>query len=38
MKHDGECYLTLGSKDTLGFKQENWPLMDEITRLRLVYI
>lgn len=35
MKHNGECYLTLGSKDTWGFKQENWPLIDENTRLRM---
>lgn len=35
MKHDGECYLTLGSKDTSAFKQNNWPLIDENTRLRM---
>lgn len=35
MKKDGECYLTLGSKDTFGFKQENWPLVDENTRLKM---
>ncbi len=35
MKHDGECYLTLGSKDTEAFKQKNWPLIDENTRLRM---
>ncbi len=35
MKKDGECYLTLGSKDTFGFKQENWPLIDENTRLKM---
>lgn len=35
MKHNGECYLTLGSKDAWGFKQENWPLIDENTRLRM---
>ena len=35
MKNNGECYLTLGSKDTWGFKQENWPLIDENTRLRM---
>lgn len=35
MKKDGECYLTLGSKDTWGFKQEDWPLIDENTRLRM---
>lgn len=35
LKNEGECYLTLGSKDTYGFKQENWPLIDENTRLRM---
>lgn len=35
MKYNGECYLTLGSKDTWGFKQEDWPLIDENTRLRM---
>ena len=35
MKHGSECYLTLGSKDTWGFRQENWPLIDENTRLRM---
>lgn len=31
---DGECYLTLGSKATWGFKQ-NWPSVDENTKLRM---
>lgn len=35
MKNNSECYLTLGSKDTWGFKQEDWPLIDENTRLRM---
>ena len=35
LKKDGECYLTLGSKDTWGFKQENWPLKDQNTRIRM---
>lgn len=35
MKLDGECYLTLGSKDSWGYKQEDWPLVDENTRLRM---
>ena len=35
LKKDGECYLTLGSKDTWGFKQEDWPLKDPNTRLRM---
>jgi ubiquinone/menaquinone biosynthesis C-methylase UbiE len=35
LKKHGECYLTLGSKDTWGFKQENWPLVDPNTRLKM---
>lgn len=35
LKVGGECYLTLGSKDSWGFKQEDWPLIDENTRLRM---
>ena len=35
LKKDGECYLTLGSKDTWGFKQEHWPLADPNTRIRM---
>lgn len=35
MEDDAECYLTLGSKDTWGFKQEDWPLIDPNTRLRM---
>ena len=35
LKPGGECYLTLGSKETWGFKQENWPLADENTRIRM---
>ena len=35
LKKDGECYLTLGSKDTWGFKQESWPLKDQNTRLKM---
>jgi ubiquinone/menaquinone biosynthesis C-methylase UbiE len=35
LRKDGECYLTLGSKDTWGFKQESWPLQDPNTRLRM---
>ena len=34
LKENGECYLTLGSKDTWGFKNENWPLKDPNTRLK----
>ena len=33
LKSDGECYLTLASKETWGFKQ-NWPVVDENTKLR----
>ena len=35
LKSGGECYLTLGSKSTWGFKQTSWPLLDENTRLRM---
>lgn len=35
LKPGGECYLTLGSKSTWGFKQTSWPLLDENTRLRV---
>ena len=35
LKKDGECYITLGSKDTWGFKQETWPLKDPNTRLKM---
>ena len=33
LEKDGECYFTLGSKDTWGFKQD-WPVVDENTKLR----
>ena len=35
MRPGAECYITLGSKDTWGFKQESWPLIDDNTRLRM---
>lgn len=35
LKSEGECYLTLGSKETWGFKQTHWPLVDENTRIRM---
>lgn len=35
LKENGECYLTLGSKDTWGFKQDKWPLKDPNTRLKM---
>lgn len=34
LKENGECYLTLGSKDSWGFKQD-WPMLDENTKLRM---
>lgn len=34
LRSGGECYLTLGSKDTWGWKETNWPLIDENTKLR----
>lgn len=33
LKPGGECYLTLGSKETWGYKQENWPWVDGNTKL-----
>ena len=33
LKPNGECYLTLGSKETWGYKQ-NWPVVDANTKLR----
>ena len=35
LKKQGECYLTLSSKETWGFKQESWPLIDENTKIRM---
>lgn len=35
LRKDGECYLALCSKDTWGFRQKDWPLIDENTRLRM---
>lgn len=35
LKKDGECYLTLCSKDTWGFKREDWPLVDENTKIKM---
>lgn len=34
LKPNGECYLTLCSKDTWGFKQD-WPMIDGNTKLRM---
>ena len=34
LKDAGECYLTLGSKETWHFKQ-NWPAVDENTKIRI---
>jgi len=34
LKDRGECYLTLGSKQSWGF-QQNWPVVDENTKIRL---
>lgn len=35
LKTDEKCYLTMGSKETWGFKQEDWPFVDENTKLRM---
>lgn len=34
LKNNGECYLTLCSKDTWGYKQD-WPVVDENPKLRM---
>jgi ubiquinone/menaquinone biosynthesis C-methylase UbiE len=34
LRTDGECFLTLGSKNTWGFRQD-WPSIDENTKLRM---
>lgn len=34
LRKGGECYLTLGSKQTWGFKQD-WPVVDENTKIRV---
>lgn len=34
LRPGGECYLTLGSKDTWGWKETDWPMVDENTKLR----
>lgn len=35
LRADGECFLTVASKETWGFKQEAWPLLDQNTRVRM---
>ena len=35
LRNNGECYLTLGSKDTWGYK-ENWPKVDNNTKLMMI--
>lgn len=35
LRKKGECYLTLCSKETWGFKQTDWPMIDNNTRLRM---
>ncbi len=34
LKNDGECYLTLGSKQSWGYQQD-WPVVDENTKIRV---
>ncbi len=34
LRSGGECYLTLGSKNTWGFQQD-WPMVDANTKLRM---
>lgn len=35
LKKNGEVYLTLGSKETWGFKETNWPMVDANTKIRM---
>ena len=35
LRDDGEAYLTLCSKETWGFKQTDWPMVDANTKLRM---
>ena len=34
MQPGGECYITLGPKNTWGWKDTDWPIVDENTKLR----
>lgn len=34
LRVNSECYLTLGSKDAWGWKETDWPKIDENTKLR----
>lgn len=33
LNSNAECYVTLGSKETRGYKQSEWPLIDENTKI-----
>lgn len=35
LRPGGECFLTLASKETWSFKQTDWPMLDENTRVRM---
>lgn len=35
LKEGGECFITIASKEAWGFKREDWPLLDENTRVRM---
>lgn len=35
LRDGGECFLTLASKETWAFKKEEWPLLDDNTRVRM---
>lgn len=35
LKPAGECFLTIASKADKGFKHDDWPLIDENTRVRM---
>ncbi len=35
LRSKGECFLTLASKEAWGFKQKDWPQIDENTKVRM---
>ena len=35
LRSGGECYFTLGSKNAWGWKETDWPMVDENTKLRM---
>ena len=35
LKTGGECFMTLGSKESFAFKKTDWPILDPNTKLRM---